>query len=283
MTLGERIKECRKTVGLSQEKVAELVGISRQAVTKWETNQSAPSTENLFKLAEIFGTTVDMLLEPTKEGKTAESVSDGENAAGQVCNEESQKQAEMSQAEMVYGLYKADQAKNKTARRARYRKNLRTALLIAMGYLAVFVVGRLITAEVNTLTVMGFFGSSGTKHEYYRFGWLLTSRMLVWAMAVSVIPSLFGKYRFSVITLIAFTIAIPIGEVLGPNPEGAFYGNTHYGWAIWGGLYLGAIVLGIAAEILKGKGYLNKFKRQKANETRRTDDTRKSDETLRHN
>lgn len=184
---------------------------------------------------------------------------------------------------MVYGLYKADQAKNKTARRARYRKNLRTALLIAMGYLAVFVVGRLITAEVNTLTVMGFFGSSGTKHEYYLFGWLLTSRMFVWAMAVSVIPSLFGKYRFSVITLIAFTIAIPIGEVLGPNPEGAFYGNTHYGWAIWGGLYLGAIVLGIAAEILKGKGYLNKFKRQKANETRRTDDTRKSDETLRHN
>lgn len=277
MTLGERIKECRKTAGLSQEKVAELVGISRQAVTKWETNQSAPSTENLFKLAEIFGTTVDMLLGPAKDGKTAESISDGENAAGQVCNEESQKQAEMSQAEMVYGLYKADQAKNKTARRARYRKNLRMALLIAAGYLAVFVVGRLITAEVNMLTVMGFFGSSGTRHEYYLFGWLLTSRMFVWAMAVSVIPSVFGKYRFSVITLIAFTIAIPIGEVLGPNPEGAFYGNTHYGWAIWGGLYLGAIVLGIAAEVMKSKGYLGKFKRQKS------DDTRKTDETLRDN
>ena len=62
MTLGERIKTCRQQAGMSQEKVAELVGISRQAVTKWETNQSAPSTENLFKLAEIFGTTVDLLL-----------------------------------------------------------------------------------------------------------------------------------------------------------------------------------------------------------------------------
>ena len=63
MSLGERIKEQRKKSGLSQERVAELVGVSRQSVTKWESGQSAPSTENLFKLAEIFGTTVDMLLD----------------------------------------------------------------------------------------------------------------------------------------------------------------------------------------------------------------------------
>ena len=42
MTLGERIKACRQHAGMSQEKVAELVGISRQAVTKWESDQSAP-------------------------------------------------------------------------------------------------------------------------------------------------------------------------------------------------------------------------------------------------
>ena len=69
MTLGERIKACRQQAGMSQEKVAELVGISRQAVTKWETNQSAPSTENLFKLAEIFETTVDMLLHEEASGE----------------------------------------------------------------------------------------------------------------------------------------------------------------------------------------------------------------------
>ena len=63
MTLGERIKNQRTRVGLSQERVAELVGVSRQSVTKWESGQSAPSTENLFRLAEIFGTTVDMLLD----------------------------------------------------------------------------------------------------------------------------------------------------------------------------------------------------------------------------
>jgi len=61
MTLGERIRSQRNRSGLSQERVAELVGVSRQAVTKWESGQSAPSTENLFRLAEVFGTTVDML------------------------------------------------------------------------------------------------------------------------------------------------------------------------------------------------------------------------------
>ena len=69
MALGERIKACRQRAGMSQEKVAELVGVSRQAVTKWEVNQSAPNTENLFKLAEIFGVTVDMLLASEDENK----------------------------------------------------------------------------------------------------------------------------------------------------------------------------------------------------------------------
>lgn len=71
MSLGERMKEQRKACGMSQEKVAELVGVSRQAVTKWEAERSAPSTENLFKLAEIFGTTVDILLASEEQEKNS--------------------------------------------------------------------------------------------------------------------------------------------------------------------------------------------------------------------
>jgi len=55
MSLGERIKEQRNKSGFSQEKIAELIGISRQAVTKWESGQSIPSAANLITLAEIFG------------------------------------------------------------------------------------------------------------------------------------------------------------------------------------------------------------------------------------
>ena len=62
MSLGNSIREHRKRSGLSQEKLAELVGVSRQAVTKWETGQSAPSTENLLRLAEIFGVSLDALI-----------------------------------------------------------------------------------------------------------------------------------------------------------------------------------------------------------------------------
>ena len=64
MTLGERIKEERTKAKMSQEKLAELVGVSRQAVTKWESGLSSPSTDNLFRIAEVLGTTVDIL---TKE------------------------------------------------------------------------------------------------------------------------------------------------------------------------------------------------------------------------
>lgn len=64
MPLGNHIKENRKRCGLSQEKLAELVGVSRQAVTKWETDQSAPSTDNLIRLAEVFDISLDRLLRP---------------------------------------------------------------------------------------------------------------------------------------------------------------------------------------------------------------------------
>ncbi|MGY0372667.1 helix-turn-helix domain-containing protein [Clostridium sp. JNZ J1-5] len=61
MVLKENLVHLRKSNNLSQEKVAELVGVSRQAVSKWETGLSKPDTENLMKLAEIFHVSMDEL------------------------------------------------------------------------------------------------------------------------------------------------------------------------------------------------------------------------------
>ena len=61
MTLGERLKKCRTEKGLSQEQAAELIGVSRQAVTKWENGQSVPSSKNLLELAALYGLSVDEL------------------------------------------------------------------------------------------------------------------------------------------------------------------------------------------------------------------------------
>lgn len=107
MALGEKIKTCRQNAGMSQEKVAELLGVSRQAVTKWEANQSAPNTGNLFKLAEIFGTTVDMLLDSDDSGK-------------------------QSSAEQIYYLYKMEEEKKIANKRRKLKKYIIITLVVAI-------------------------------------------------------------------------------------------------------------------------------------------------------
>lgn len=62
MTLGERIQYYRKKMGMSQETLAERLGVSRQAVSKWELNDSAPELDKLLAMADLFGCTVDDLL-----------------------------------------------------------------------------------------------------------------------------------------------------------------------------------------------------------------------------
>ena len=52
----------RKKNGLTQEDVAEKLGVTRQAIAKWERGESSPDVEFCIKLAELYGTTVDALL-----------------------------------------------------------------------------------------------------------------------------------------------------------------------------------------------------------------------------
>ena len=61
-TLGKRIARNRKRLGLTQDRLAELLGVTAQAVSKWENDQSCPDIGTLPKLAEIFGITTDELL-----------------------------------------------------------------------------------------------------------------------------------------------------------------------------------------------------------------------------
>ncbi|WP_298018572.1 helix-turn-helix domain-containing protein [uncultured Dysosmobacter sp.] len=61
-SLGEAIKAHRARCKMSQEFVAEAVGVSRQAVSKWELGTSEPSTSNLLALAKLFGISAEELL-----------------------------------------------------------------------------------------------------------------------------------------------------------------------------------------------------------------------------
>ncbi len=62
MTFGEKLKNLRKANGMSQEKLAEKLCVSRQAVTKWETDCGTPDIDNMIAISKLFGITVDELL-----------------------------------------------------------------------------------------------------------------------------------------------------------------------------------------------------------------------------
>ncbi|MBR6608926.1 MAG: helix-turn-helix transcriptional regulator [Oscillospiraceae bacterium] len=62
MTLGAKLQNLRKQTGMSQETLAGQLGVSRQAVSRWELDISLPETENIIKLAKIFNVSFDYLL-----------------------------------------------------------------------------------------------------------------------------------------------------------------------------------------------------------------------------
>ena len=61
MSIGERISELRKDAGVYQSELAGTLGVSRQAVSKWETDQSCPDALNLIKLADLLDTDIEYL------------------------------------------------------------------------------------------------------------------------------------------------------------------------------------------------------------------------------
>lgn len=63
MTIGEKIVKLRKQAGLSQEAFSEKLGISRQAVSKWENGTAQPTSENLAQIARLFDVTISSLLD----------------------------------------------------------------------------------------------------------------------------------------------------------------------------------------------------------------------------
>ena len=62
MTFGTKMKEARKEAGLSQEQLAEKLGVSRSAVAKWEADHGLPDVENLKAMAQLLSVSIDYLL-----------------------------------------------------------------------------------------------------------------------------------------------------------------------------------------------------------------------------
>lgn len=96
MDVAERLAALRKRAGLSQGDVAERLNVSRQAVSRWETGFTVPSTDNLSHLGRLYGVTLDELLsysaplppEKPREKSTEEALAEQPTEAAQQPTEE---------------------------------------------------------------------------------------------------------------------------------------------------------------------------------------------------
>ena len=71
MTLGQTIAQLRKEKKLSQDELADLLGVSRQSISKWETDASIPELDKLIRLSDMFGVTLDALIRGEESAPTS--------------------------------------------------------------------------------------------------------------------------------------------------------------------------------------------------------------------
>ena len=76
MTLGEKLSKLRKEYNYTQEQLADILGVSRQSISKWESDIAYPETEKLIELGKFFECSMDYLLKDDVTEKTDTSVSE---------------------------------------------------------------------------------------------------------------------------------------------------------------------------------------------------------------
>ncbi len=78
MTLGQRLYEMRKEKGFSQEKVAEALGVTRQTISKWETDQTTPDFDKILPLCELYNITTEELFKGEEKPKETSEYSNND-------------------------------------------------------------------------------------------------------------------------------------------------------------------------------------------------------------
>ena len=82
MTLGEKITELRKNKNLSQIQLAEQLGVSRQAISKWESGNTMPGIDSIIEISNFFDVTIDSLLkdgDDFTQNKTSDTCTENES------------------------------------------------------------------------------------------------------------------------------------------------------------------------------------------------------------
>lgn len=103
MTLGQKLFEMRKKAALSQEQVAEVLGVTRQTVSKWETDQTTPDFDKIIPISKLYNVSVNELFgeETKKEAKINESI-DNQNSQTNDDNNNNMSEQEMFELNRKY-------------------------------------------------------------------------------------------------------------------------------------------------------------------------------------
>ena len=139
MTVGQRIAQKRKELGLSQESLGEQLGVSRQAIYKWESDAALPEVEKLVALSRIFSVPVGYLLgvEDAPEGAGSDAAGGGAPESGELTGEQ------LRMVEEIVERYLAAAPKAAPARPRRGRTVLAALALIAVAAALVSLFSRL--------------------------------------------------------------------------------------------------------------------------------------------
>lgn len=136
MTLGKRLAHLREKTGISQERLSEMLGVTRQTVSSWETDKLLPKPENLRALCRYFGVEYEYFFpkgEETQSKQVQELAAAVMALQGQVSALQ-EAQGEQQKAEA------ADQDPGKSAEKGRFRKAYIVLRLVALTICAVLVV-----------------------------------------------------------------------------------------------------------------------------------------------
>lgn len=126
---GDYLKQLRTQNNLSQEKLAEKLGVSRQSISKWEQGYAVPDTDNMFKLSKLYGMSVDAILN-CGETTVTPAVENAE-------------EKETADAPVSAGINNEPEAKDNNDKTKQHKKKKRSWIFAAYPVIAIFVMAAL--------------------------------------------------------------------------------------------------------------------------------------------
>ncbi len=217
-TLGKRIAENRKRLGLTQDGLAEKLGITAQAVSKWENDQSCPDITMLPLLAEIFGISTDVLLGCQPQAEAA--------CQGEVVDENKKHDVE-------FNMSSNDSQGNWTFHWDSGRRHAMTVAVFVLLVGAITLLSRLYNWDVGFWSILWpsallVFGLSGIFPKFSMFrlgmtifgGYSLVSNLNIWVLDIA------GELIFPVLVLL-FGISLLIDALR--KPKKSRFQVTHNG------------------------------------------------------